>query len=361
MLGRPFLCGSHSGRPSKGYAARVLKPVLNPPNPYESREVEWLGPPPVARVEIFEEEARSVVSENDSPDVDFRYSVNPYRGCLHACAYCYARPGHERLGFGAGTDFETRIVVKTNVAEVLRRELLSPTWPGELIAFSGDTDCYQAIEASYRLTRRCLEVCAEFRQPVGSVTKSPLVRRDLDLPTELAKSGAVEVAISVAFVDRALQEKVEPGAPPPRARFEALAALAAAGIPTSVLVAPIIPGLNDREIPAVLEAAKAAGASGAGRILLRLPGSGEAVFLERMATAFPERRARIENRIRDVRGGGLSDPRFHHRHVGRGAYWEAIEALFELHCTRLGLARRPRPRPPTPFRRPGGTQLELFD
>lgn len=337
-----------------------MRPVANPPNPYHEAGVEWLGPPPEARVEVFEEEARSVLTRNDSPDVGFEWSLNPYRGCLHACAYCYARPQHEYLGFGAGTDFETKIVVKVNAPERLREELRRPAWQGDLIAFSGDTDCYQPFEASYRLTRRCLETCAEFRNPVGLITKSPLVRRDLDVLQELARHGAVSVALSVAFTDEADQKAVEPGAPPPRARFEAMRALAAAGIPVSVLCAPVIPGLNDGQIPGVLEAAADAGASSAGMILLRLPGSVKEVFLTRMQAAFPDRAARIEARLRDMRDGALNDSRFHHRFRGAGNYWQAIEDLFALHRSRFGLDRRAAAAGPSPFRRPGPEQLSLF-
>lgn len=337
-----------------------MRPIENPPNPYATQEVDWLGPPPVARVQVFEETARSVLVRNDSPDLSFRYSVNPYRGCLHACAYCYARQGHEYLGFGAGTDFETRIVVKSNAPECLKAEFDAPAWKGELVALSGDTDCYQPLEACYRLTRRCLEICLDYRNPVGIVTKSALIRRDLPILKDLARKGLVHVAISLAFLDPEVQQKVEPGAPLPRHRLEALRILASEGIPTSVLLAPVIPGLNDHEIAGVLEAAAEAGASSAHHLLLRLPGSVRDVFFQRIAAEFPDRRRRIESRLREVREGSLSDARFFHRHRGQGTYWEAITNLFELHRIRLGLSKRPHPEPRVPFSRPSGDQLELF-
>ncbi len=336
-----------------------MRHVANPPNPYARDEVEWLGEPPIARVEVYEEEARTVLTRNDSPDVPFTWSVNPYRGCLHACAYCYARPDHERLGWGAGTDFETRIVVKVRAAELLRKELARPAWKGELIAFSGDTDCYQPLEASYGLTRRCLEVCYAYRNPVGIITKSALIRRDVDLLASLCLETPSGVTMSIPFHDPEVARAIEPGTPPPRLRFEALKALADAGVPTSVLVAPIIPGLNDGDVPAILEAAAEAGARSAGKILLRLQGSVKDVFLRRLHAALPERAGRVEARLREIRGDTLTDGRFHHRMRGEGTYWKAVDDLFKLHARRLGLDERPPPQAATTFRRPE-EQLDLF-
>ncbi len=340
----------------------MLRPVSNPANRFVSTEVEWEVPPPPARLEIFEEEARSIVSSNASPDIPFTYSLNPYRGCTHACAYCYARPDHEYLGFGAGTDFDTKLVVKVNAPELLRKKLESRSWTGEQLVFSGDTDCYQPIEGSYRLTRRCLEVCLEYRNPVGLITKSALVRRDVELLAALAREADCHVAISIPFFDPHLARAVEPGAPAPRHRFEALRRLSAAGVPTGVMVAPLIPGLNDSDMPKVLEAAAEAGAQTAGSLLLRLPGAVEQVFLERLQAALPLRYERVLSRLKEMRGGALSDARFHHRMRGSGAHWKAIEDLFRLCCKRLGLrgSRGPtRPRAKT-FRRPGRAQM-FFD
>src|SRR4051812_38595062 len=198
------------------------RPVANPPNPWASTHVEWLEEPPAATLQIFEEEARSVLSENESPDIPFRFSLNPYRGCLHACAYCYARPSHQYWGFGAGTDFDRKIVVKKNAPEVLRRELLRPSWTGGTLVFSGNTDCYQPVEASYELTRRCLEVCLEFQNPVGIITKSLLIRRDVELLGELARRARAHVTVSIAFADDETSRKIEPYAGRPSKRFEVI-------------------------------------------------------------------------------------------------------------------------------------------
>ena len=339
----------------------MLRPVDNPPNPYHSDHVEWLGPPPTTEVKVYEEESKSILAKNDSPDVHFKWSLNPYRGCFHACAYCYARPSHEYLGFGAGTDFETKIVVKSNAPKLLHQQFMKKSWVGEMVSFSGDTDCYQPLEASWKLTRRCLEVCAEFRNPVDIITKALLIRRDIDVLQEMSGEGCVHVLFSIAFsVDR-IAKKVEPHAPPPSTRFEALKALSNAGIPTAVLVAPIIPGLNDRQIPEILQRTKDAGASHASSILLRLPGSVRNVFLSRMEREFPERIVKIEGRIRDTRGGVLSNDRFFERHKGQGEYWKGIQRLFEVTARRLGLDGSFDTVETSPFRRPGERQLALFE
>ena len=338
--------------------------VSNPPNPWDSVHAEWLGEPPVASLEVYEEEAKSIIASNDSPDVSFEYSVNPYRGCFHACAYCFARPTHQYIGFGAGTDFERKIVVKVNAPELLRRELSRKSWRGESLVFSGVTDCYQPLEAVYGLTRKCLEVCLEFRNPVGLITKGALVRRDADLIAALSREADASVHFSIPFDDEATARLIEPNVASPSQRFEAMAALSAAGIRTGIGIAPVIPGLNDADIAKLLARAREAGARRAFIILLRLPAEVLPVFRERLEEAFPDRAARIWSAIRQVRGGGLYDSRWHMRQSGSGPRWEAIENLFELECRRLGLnaqeedeARRPRART---FRRPQ-TQASLFD
>ena len=315
------------------------RPVDNPPNPWSSTYVEWLEEPPNAALTVYEEEARSLLSKNDSPDLPFRYSVNPYRGCLHACAYCYARPSHQYLGFGAGSDFDRKLVVKTNAPEVLRRELSRPSWQGEAIMFSGNTDCYQPLEASYALTRRCLEVCAERDNPLSIVTKSALVRRDVDLLAGLGRRGRAGVAMSIAFARDEVSRKIEPYASRPSNRFEVLRRLADAGVPTGVLVAPIIPGLNDADIPELLERAKDAGARWAGMTLLRLPAEVLPVFDARLEEAFPERAQKVRSAILEVRGGKMNESAFGERFAGRGPRWAAIEQLFDVHARRLGLSR----------------------
>jgi DNA repair photolyase len=294
------------------------------------------APSPATR---FEKDAsRSVLSRNDSPDVPFEWSLNPYRGCEHGCVYCYARPTHEYLGFSAGLDFETRIVVKENAPDLLRAELSKPSWEPQVLAISGVTDAYQPIERKLELTRRCLQVCAEFRNPVQIITKSDLVLRDIDVLKELAAHGAAAVAISVTTLDRDLARILEPRACQPQRRLAAIAGLARAGIPVGVLVAPVLPGLTDHEIPSIVEAAAAAGAQRAGYVLLRLPhGVGE-LFEQWLDVHMPNKKEKVLGRIRAMRGGKLNDPRFGSRMRGDGPYAEQIRSLFELARRRAGLS-----------------------
>ncbi len=341
----------------------MRRPISNPPNPYESTLREWLEPPPAARLHVYEEHARSIVSENDSPDLSFRYSVNPYRGCQHACAYCYARPTHEYLGLGAGTDFDTHITVKVNAAELLARELDRPRWRRDTIAFSGVTDCYQPLEAVYGVTRACLEVCLRKRNPVGVVTKSYLIVRDAELLAELTRRVRVMVYVSIPFADERLSRAVEPHAPPPARRFAAVAALAAAGVPVCVLVSPLIPGLNDLDVPRILSAAADAGARNAGYSALRLPGSVKDVFLTRLREALPDRAARVEALVRQMRGGALNNSAFGERMRGVGTQWEAVRQLFRQSCRRLGLNSEVRLAVDPPEAEPTAprfVQLEMF-
>ncbi|MBI1827349.1 MAG: PA0069 family radical SAM protein [Planctomycetes bacterium] len=317
-----------------------LRPIDNPPNPYLSQHAEWLEPPPAAKLEIYEETSGSVLTHNDSPDLGFEWSVNPYRGCQHACAYCYARPYHEYLGLGAGTDFDTKLVVKINAAELLHREFRKKSWQRELVMFSGITDCYQPIEASYGITRQCLDVCIEFKNSVGIITKNFLVVRDIDRLQQIDRVAGAKVSISIPFADENVAKLIEPQAPPPSRRFEAVRRLSEAGITVNVMVAPIIPGLNDRDIPSLLERAAAAGASSAHYTALRLSGSVRPVFIERLRKALPDRADRVLNRIREMRGGELNDSRFGHRMSGQGAYWESIKDLFELSRRRFGLQEK---------------------
>ena len=338
----------------------MAHPVSNPPNPWDSVHAEWLGEPPEARLEVFEERARSIIAENDSPDVGFRFSVNPYRGCFHACAYCYARPSHEYLGFGAGTDFDRKIVVKTNAPDLLRAEVSRPSWRGDVIAFSGNTDCYQPLEAVYELTRRCLSVCLDFRNPVGLITKSALVRRDVDLLARLAREASATVHLSICFSDDAMSRAIEPHTSPPSQRFETIRILSEAGIRTGVGVAPIIPGLNDDQVPEILARARRAGASEAFRQPLRLSGATLPVFRERLEAAFPARAARVWNAIREMRGGRMNETRFGDRMRGLGSRWAATEALYRAECRRLGYGRDEEVSRESTFRRPE-TQGSLFE
>jgi len=334
------------------------RPVSNPPNPWDPTTVDWLGDPPPALPRVYADATREILSRNESPDIPFRWSVNPYRGCAHGCAYCYARPTHEYLGFGAGTDFDTRIVAKLCAPALLRRAFLRPSWKGEPIAFSGNTDAWQPLEASLRLTRGCLEACLEFRNPVLVTTKAPLVERDLDLLGALARVGAVRASISLPFLDATRARALEPWVASPERRLATISRLAAAGVPVGVNVAPVIPGLNDEEIPRVLAAARDAGATRAHWLLLRLPGAVKVVFEERLRAALPERAERVLHRVRDTRDGKLYDPRFGVRGRGEGEHARTIGALFEATRARLGLAADAEPFPST-FRRPD-SQLGLF-
>jgi DNA repair photolyase len=337
------------------------RPVSNPPNPWESVHAEWLGEPPQAELQVYEEEARSIIAENDSPDVGFRFSVNPYRGCFHSCSYCYARPTHQYLGWGAGTDFDRKIVAKVNAPELLRRELKRPSWQGDTLVFSGVTDCYQPLEAVYGLTRRCLETCLEFRNPVGVVTKGALIRRDADLLAGLAREADATVYFSIPFADERTARAIEPNVATPEQRLEALAALSKAGVPTGVALAPIIPGLNDSDIPKVLARARDAGANRAFLTLLRLPAETRLVFEERIVQAFPDRAARIFSNLEQTRGGKRNESRFGDRMEGVGPRWKAIETLFDAETRRLGFHTEGEPRHTSTFRRPGPAQPGLFD
>lgn len=337
-----------------------MRVVTNPPNPFESRHRDLLEPAPPVRLELYEDGTREILSRNDSPDLPFRWSLNPYRGCAHGCAYCYARPTHEYWGFGAGTDFDSKIIVKRDSPVLLRRVFEKPTWKGELIVFSGNTDCYQPMEASLGLTRSCLDVCAEYRNPVGVITKGILVLRDLDLLKRLQREAWVRVYFSIPFADDAMARKVEPHAPTSRKRLEAMARVSDAGIPTGISISPIIPGLNDHDIPTLLDRARRAGATEAMATLLRLSGPVEDVFLERIGQAFPDRLAKITHRIQEVRGGAMTDSAFFSRHHGSGSYWAMIEQLFEVAKRKAGFSTLDDEAVPRTFRRPRMDQTVLF-
>lgn len=342
-----------------------MRYVENPPNPWLSTSVEWIGEPPESRVEVFEEtETRSIITHNKSPDVSFDYSVNPYRGCTHACSYCFSRPTHEYLGFGAGTDFETKIVAKVHAPELLRAEFMRPSWRGHTIVFSFTSDPYIPLEFNYKLTRRCLEVCLEFRNPVGVVTKSALVRRDKDLLSALAREAAASVYFSIPFADDETAKALEPTAPLPAARFRAMAELAEAGVPVGLAIAPVIPGLSDSHIPELLKRAKEAGARSAFINLLRLPGNVAPYFEQRLRERLPTKADRVLARQREVRGGRLNTAEFGERMRGSGVYWQVVEKSFRVHCARLGFNRDEQRRAyeerPHTFRRPSA-QGSLFE
>lgn len=338
----------------------VMRAVSNPPNPFESRHREWLVPAPPAKLELYEDSTSQILSRNESPDLPFRWSVNPYRGCFHGCAYCYARPSHQYWGFGAGTDFDSKIIVKRNAPALLRRAFEKPSWKGELIVFSGNTDCYQPMEASLELTRQCLAVCAEYRNPVVVITKGILVLRDLDILKRLQDESWVQVYVSVPFAEDEIARHIEPHAPASRKRFEAMAQLAHAGIPTGISIAPIIPGLNEQDIPELLERARQAGATKAMASLVRLSGPVSDVFFDRLGQAYPERVAKIAHRIKEVRGGALNDSNFFSRHRGEGTYWEVIVRLYEVAARKAGFSPFKEETVPATFRRPCAEQPLLF-
>ncbi|MEE9212432.1 MAG: PA0069 family radical SAM protein [Phycisphaeraceae bacterium] len=326
---------------------------------------ETAGGAAKVETEVLPDHSRTIINRVDrrkSPDIGFDWTVNPYRGCEHGCIYCYARPTHEMLGFSCGLDFETKIMAKLDAPRLLRRELASSRWVGEPIVMSGVTDPYQPIEAKLRITRGCLEVFAECRQAVTLITKSRLILRDLDLLRELARHDAVHTAVSVTTLNHELAARMEPRASSPTDRLHTVAALADAGVPVTVMVAPVIPAVTDREMPAILKAASQAGATAAGYVLLRLPHQVKALFLDWLTRHFPDRAGHVESLIRSTRGGALYDPAYGKRHRGQGPFAAQIQQTFELFSRRYGLAGHPRPLVTTAFRRPvWGDQIALFD
>lgn len=338
--------GRHLNARAVSFPAVRLLPIANPPNPWALTEIDYLDAPdpedptrplaPHERLQVFHDHTRNILSTNDSPDLGFGWSINPYRGCFHACAYCYARPSHEYLSFGAGTDFDRKLVVKPEAAELLRAALDKPSWKGEVIVFSGVTDCYQPLEVTYRLTRKCLEVAVEYKQPIGIITKSPLIERDIDVLVALGRVAEVNVTLSVPFWDAEKARAIEPYVATPARRMRTVERLAKAGVAVGVNVAPIIPGLSEEEVLPVLEAAREAGATHAGFTMLRLPGSVASVFEERLTAAMPLRAAKVIHRIRETRGGKLNDSRFGVRGRGEGVYAESVHALFEATAKKFG-------------------------
>lgn len=353
-------------------AIRTRGSAENPKNRFErlayEEDPDLLDPDPEAEpgpavppTVYLRDPSKQPLSFNDSPDLPFRASVNPYRGCTHGCTYCYARPTHEYLGFSAGLDFETRILVKEELPRLLRVAFASPRWQPQVVALSGVTDAYQPIERKTRLTRRCLEVFAEFRNPVAVVTKSSLVVRDADLLAELAAHDAARVYVSITTLDRALQRVMEPRTAAPSQRLATVEALAKAGIPVGVMVAPVIPGLTDHEVPAIVEAAARAGARTARHLMLRLPYGNKELFEAWLERHYPERRQKVMNRVRAMRGGKLNDARFHVRMRGTGFFADQTHAVFALACRRAGLSEDMPEVSTAAFRRPPDPQLALFE
>lgn len=345
------------GRGSAGNPKNRFEAIELVPEPGD--ETDEVSSP---HTEFLTDTSRSIIAYNDSPDVGFDASVNPYRGCEHGCVYCYARPTHEYLGFSSGLDFETKIMVKEDAPELLRKELSRRSWTPQVLAMSGVTDCYQPAEKKRQLTRRCLEVLLEFRNPVMIVTKNYLVTRDIDIFQELARYRCIGVSISLTTLDRKLAAVMEPRASSPARRLAAINRLAQAGIPVGYLQAPVIPGLTDAEAPAIAQAAARAGATFAGYVALRLPFAVKSLFEQWLEQHFPERKEKVLNRIRAMRGGKLNDPNFNTRMRGEGVFAQQMADLFLLACKKAGIDDRQPELSAEHFRRGGGTpQLSLFE
>jgi DNA repair photolyase len=340
----------------------------NPPNPYAPLHVETDGDVldspaderPAPDTVYYRDTSRTVITHNDSPDVGFAYSINPYRGCSHGCIYCYARNTHSFFGLSAGLDFETKVFVKEDAPALLRKELSSPKYKPVTLSISGVTDCYQPVERKLELTRRCLRVLADCRNPAGLITKNHLVTRDLDIFSEMASIDTVVVILSVTTLDNDLSAKMEPRASAPARRLAAIEALAEAGVPVGVMVAPVIPGLTDHETPAILTAAASAGAKFAGFVPVRLPLDVAPLFEDWLGRHYPDRKDKVLNRIRSVRGGKLNDSNFHTRMRGEGVFAEQMKSMFDVASRRAGLDG-PSPDLTTEhFRPPAGPQMTLF-
>ena len=334
----------------------------SPANRFEKLHVDFTDPDvvdddpeteerPRRATQYFDDRTKTIIAHNQSPDVGFESSINPYRGCEHGCIYCFARPTHEFLGFSAGLDFESRIMVKREAPRLLEMELSSPKWNPQLLMMSGVTDCYQPIERKLKITRGCLEVLAKFRNPVGILTKNRLVTRDIDILAELAKHEAVVVNLSITSLDPKLQQILEPRTSTPAARLDAVAQLCAAKIPVGVMVAPVIPGINDHEIPRIVEACAKAGAQFAGHVLLRLPWAVAPLFEHWLDEHFPERKSKVLDRVRAFRGGKLYDSRWRKRQIGEGVLAEQISNMFGVACRRARFGERPK-LSTSAFRRP---------
>jgi DNA repair photolyase len=314
-----------------------------------------------AVTQLIVDHTRSIITRNDSPDVPFDRSINPYKGCEHGCIYCFARPTHAYLGLSPGLDFETRIVIKPEAAELLRAAFARPAYRPEPIALGANTDPYQPTERSQRITRSLLEVMLEHRHPVGIITKSDLVLRDLDLLTSLAERRLAQVFISITTLDAELARRMEPRAAIPARRLAALEGLAAAGVPCGVLASPMIPGLNDHELDGILEAAARVGARRAGTILLRLPHELRELFAQWLDAHYPARKSKVLRLLREARGGGLNDARFGQRMRGEGPYAQLLHTRFRAALVRYGLDGERHEYDSSQFRRPGARrQLELF-
>jgi len=350
--------------PDKSRFIKGRGTAQNPPNRFENMQrlpEDGLWEDTHPKTQYIDDTARTMITYNRSPDIPFEASINVYRGCEHGCIYCYARPTHEYLGYTAGLDFETKILIKRNAPALLKAELAHPRWRPKVLAMSGVTDPYQPVERRLKLTRGCLEVLRDFRNPVALVTKSSGVLRDIDLLSELSAFQAVAVFISITTLDSQLHQKLEPRAARPEKRFTALEALSQAGIPAGVMLAPVIPGLNDQEIPNILKAAQSAGAVCAGMVPLRLPYAVAPLFEDWLTQHVPDQKTKVLHRIRAMRGGKLNDATFNKRMQGEGAYIAQVRALFDLSCRKIGLQQNMPNLSCASFRSSRALQLSLFN
>lgn len=343
----------------------------NPPNRFEEFPVaetpediaEYFDDPDPERkilTKFYLDHTKSILAKNDSPDLGFTFSLNPYRGCEHGCIYCYARPTHEYLGFSSGIDFETKIMVKRDAPALLVEQFNKKSWTPNVVLMSGNTDCYQPIERTLQITRKCLEVFLKFRNPVSIITKNSLIQRDVDILKELASLDLVIAIISITTLNQELVRKMEPRTAAPQRRLEAIETLAKAGVPVGVNAAPIIPGLNDVEIPAILKEASERGARFAGHTIVRLPYAVKDLFVEWLHRAVPENASKILNRIRDVRDGELTSSDFGKRMTGEGEIAESIQQLFDVSCKKYHLNERRLALSTKHFRRVSAGQMEIF-
>jgi DNA repair photolyase len=337
----------------------------NPVNRFEGNYVDYeldeeTGEKPAPKTQLIRDASKSLITYNKSPDIGFNAGINPYRGCEHGCIYCYARPYHEYLGFSSGLDFESKIMVKYDAASILRKELQADNWKPQVIAMSGVTDIYQPIEKELGITRECLKVLSEFRNPVGMITKNHLVTRDIDLLVELNQYNCISVTISITSLDNKLTGVMEPRTSRPAKRLEAIRKLSEAGIPVGVNVAPVIPGITDHETVSILEKAKEAGAGFAGYSIVRLPYKVKDMFVEWLEQHYPDRKSKVLNKILDIRDGKLNNGKFGERMKGKGSYAKQIRDMFHVQVKKLDLNKRNLDLSTDHFIRDTGEQLRLF-
>jgi DNA repair photolyase len=337
--------------------------VTNPTGRFEKLQItsDSDSPPDetIRKTQFIRDGSRSIIAYNSSPDIGFDASVNPYRGCEHGCAYCYARPTHEYFGLSPGLDFETKILVKVDAPQLLKKELSSSSWKPQVVAISGVTDPYQPAERRLKITRGCLEVFLKFRNPVAIITKNFLVTRDIDILTKMARWNTVRVFISITTLNKKLAARMEPRTSTPERRLEAIQKLSSAGIPTGVMIGPVIPALTDHELIPIISSAANAGARFAACIVLRLPYAVKSLFEEWLEKNYPNKKEKVLNRIRSTRDGRLNDPNFHKRQIGMGIFAEQIARTFEIACRQAGVNTQKTRLTTENFQRPGDKQMTI--